>query len=269
MADNLTTSIGALVAVSALVVIGMWLTAAPSSSAGTKTKTKGSINTPRKSSYKGSDSDDEDAGILRGYKQTTDGRKTSYFTRELSAADQQLLASNAGPKPISQAAPDSPGSGSGSGSSTSAASAWNTAGTFEERNLTALSHERLRALLGAIKCDLPGGGSAQITRVTNVSGDCIVASARGKAKLICDLSCEVSWEIAQLGSTISGNMSIVDITADGDYDSSLCTTSSSSPKVATFVKSESQGLQPAIGLRLKDLLRELQAAVGPQSGKPM
>lgn len=264
MADNLTTSIGAVMAVSALVIIGMWLTAAPSSSAGTKTKPKGSTSTSTKrpasanKSYKGSDSDDEDAGILRGYKQTTDGRKTSYFTRELSAADQQLLASNAGPKPISQAAPASPGSGS----STSATSAWNTAGTFEERNLTALSHERLRALLGAIKCDLPGGGSVRITRVTNVSGDCIVASARGKAKLICDLSCEMSWEIAQLGSTISGNMSIVDITADGDYDSSLCTTSSSSPKVATFVRSESQGLQPAIGLRLKDLLRELQAAVG-------
>lgn len=260
------TTIGALVAVSALVIIGMWLTAAPAASnTSTKTKTKASTSSSSRSSAtkrlnKGSDSDDEDAGILRGYKQTTDGRKTSYFTRELSAADQQLLASNAGPKPISQATPASPGSGS----STSAASAWNSAGTFEERNLTELSHERLRALLGAIKCDLPGGGSVRITRVANVSGDCIVASARGKAKLICDLSCEVSWEIAQLGSSISGNMTIVDITADDDYDSSHCTTSSSSPKVATFVRSESQGLQPAIGLRLKDLLRELQAAVGKQ-----
>jgi len=250
----LTTGLGLAVAAAAIVIVFVAFGSQPESNK-SKPAFKPKSKSKSKSTVQDDDDDDDDAELLKGYKKTADGKKTSYFHRELSATDRELLEkSNSGPKPIAQASSPT--------SSTKAGSAWNSGGTWEEKNLTAFAYERLSGLLSSVRCDLPGGTVLRCTRVRDVAGDCIAATARGKTKLIVDLSCELDWELSSLGSCISGSLSIWDITADRDAKREMTVkSSSSSPKVAAFVRSEEQGLLPAVSAQLDLLLIVLQKAM--------
>ena len=88
---------------------------------------------------------------MKGYKITADGKKTSYFTQELDEHTRQLIG-DIRPKKI-----DGTGSGTGSGSSPAPApepregsSAWNSAGTFEEKNVSPWAREYLETELGRV-----------------------------------------------------------------------------------------------------------------------
>ena len=285
MADNstspLATALGLLVAAGAILALAAFASSsggAQPAAAGSKGTTKpntaakprpksgasssSSSSSTRPSTAAGSDDDDdeEDAAILKGYKKTSDGRKTTYFNRELSAEDKKLLEStNSGPKPITVAASTSTSS-SVPAASSGGTSAWNSAQTFEERNLTSEAHRRLKALLLGVRCDLPGGaGVVRVTGVCDIAGDCVSASSRGKKRIIYDLSCTVKWELSSLGSCVDGTLALADITADPASLEAEARSSSSSPKVAQFVKSETQGLRPAVTAQLQTLLAELSS----------
>jgi hypothetical protein len=236
------------------------------SSSGTANKKKTSKFSraePKKAKPASSDDDDEEEQILRGYKTTSDGKKTSYFNRELSAADKALLESNSsGPRLLSSATSASTTDSISSTTKTSGSS-WNSAGTFEERNLTGWALSRCSALLRATQCTCDcgsGGSSDAVVRLTraNVTGDCIVATSRGKTKYIYDLQADCDWELSHQGSCINGKISVTEITAERQYEF-LVATSSSSPKVSACVKSVDRGLQPALRASLDTLLSELQA----------
>ena len=252
----LTTGLGLAVAAVAIVIVFVAFGSQPESNKSKPAfKPKSKSKSKSRSTVQDDNDDDVDAELLKGYKKTADGKKTSYFHRELSATDRELLEkSNSGPKPLAQASPPT--------SSTKAGSAWNSGGTWEEKNLTAFAYERLSGLLSSVRCDLPGGAVLRCTRVRDVAGDCIAATARGKTKLIVDLSCELDWELSSLGSCISGSLSISDITADRDAKREMTVkSSSSSPKLAAFVRSEEQGLLPAVSAQLDLLLIVLQKAM--------
>ena len=179
---------------------------------------------------------------MRGYKKTSDGRTTSYFSRELSEEDKRLLAAtNTGPQRIDSSSTDklrntgpikivSTGEGLAKGGSQ-----WNSAGTYEEKDISRWARDHLHSLLAGLAVPKAGGttmnayvGTGDAVKVT---GDASCVFSRGKYKFIYDLSVEVeflltcdSFEnasfVAIRGDT-KGKITISDITADLDIDLSI------------------------------------------------
>jgi tetratricopeptide (TPR) repeat protein len=115
---------------------------------------------------------------LRGYKKTKDGRVTSYFTREVSdhvphQAPQKLTTTPVvtSPSPIPEtAAPLKKGP-----------SAWNRAGTWEEKDCTEWCRDRLRTRLGEVRTS-----SFQIIKVDSLTGEASVVWTNGKQRRVFD-----------------------------------------------------------------------------------
>lgn len=89
--------------------------------------------------------EDEDGGApIRGYKVTEDGRKTTFFNNDLDDEARRLIG-DIKPKKVDaaevQAAPSGP----------PGSSAWNKAGTWEERNMSAWGRDKLEALLVGVQ----------------------------------------------------------------------------------------------------------------------
>ncbi len=154
------------------------------------------------------DSDEEltekELSLLRGYKKTSDGRTTSYFTREVSATDKHLIGDitpqrlGEAPvetvrKPIATISP-SPSSEALSQRGKGRPSAWNHAGTWEEKDTTEWCRERLQYRLKETKTET-GPAVAVITKVEDVTGEASVAITSGKKRYIFDLHATVEYEI--------------------------------------------------------------------------
>jgi activator of HSP90 ATPase len=130
---------------------------------------------------------------LRGYKKTSDGRTTSYFTRELSHEEKTLAAERNAPKKIGSAngpTASTPSADSGKGN----ASAWNHAGTWEEKDTTEWCLERLKLRL---KETLVESESliGVVTEVKDMTGDASVAIVSGKKRYIFDFHSTVVYDI--------------------------------------------------------------------------
>ena len=92
------------------------------------------------------DSSDDDIGEIRGYKTNKFGQKTSFFNNDLTDETKALIGDIA-PKAISvPSAPGGPGGGGSGGGS-----AWNKAGTWEERDTSEWCREELKKVLGGIE----------------------------------------------------------------------------------------------------------------------
>jgi tetratricopeptide (TPR) repeat protein len=155
-----------------------------------------------------SDPDDDDEltekeiAQLRGYKKTADGRVTSYFTKELSETEKNLIGDIA-PKKL-----DSPSSSSteptlttpsvlGETSAKGRPSAWNQSGTtWEEKDTTEWCRKRLKSRLKQTKAEVSSGPTAAIvTKVENMVGDASVAIVSGKKRYIFDFHCKISFDV--------------------------------------------------------------------------
>jgi len=169
---------------------------------------------------KDGDDDDEDEfterelAEMRGYKKTADGRVTSYFTREQSVEERAML--DIAPKPISDCTPQPITPSSSKGDSTS--SAWNHAGTWEEKDTTDWCNKHLEKRLLQTKVEASGSGSSHmscsVTEVNNVAGEASVANVGGKKRYIFDLNCEIKFEIKESTSEdviASGSLKLPDI----------------------------------------------------------
>merc|ERR1712083_1061399 len=74
--------------------------------------------------------------------------------------------------------------------STSGASAWNAAGTWEEKNMVPWWHDRLQGLKG-----FAGDGKANLTvdSVNDIAGEANIAYVRGQPKFMYDITCSLAY----------------------------------------------------------------------------
>ena len=134
---------------------------------------------------------------LRGYKKTKDGRVTSYFTREISDEEKARLASLTGPQKLSTTpqpvTADATATMTATNATAAAAaaatptslkkgpSAWNRAGTWEEKDCTQWCHDRLRQRLAAVQTE-----TCQIVKVDTLTGDASVVWTKGQQRYVFD-----------------------------------------------------------------------------------
>lgn len=213
----------------------------------------------------------EDTECLKGYKTTSDGRKTSYFNRELSEQDKKLIG-DCKPKKISgsdsaisasnsprQLSP-SPASGSISVAASPTridaaqapvqqASGWNTAGTWEERTSTAWAHQELTALLQnlhSVTC-IPLEGTVYtltltVPAVTSIDGEVYVAFTRGKKLYLYDLKVKLNYELTIECASVNGGGGML----DASMISGTLNVSDISPDDDNFEYEVTQGIASAV-----------------------
>jgi tetratricopeptide (TPR) repeat protein len=177
----------------------------------------------------GSDEDDDPTGeSMRGYKTLADGRKTTFFHREIPLEEKQRLAAANVPKPIN---------GNGTGSNTTTApqlisnsnsnnkkdgSVWNAAGTFEERDFTQWAKDKLTELINGTNtmCDLKGVQDTvlvEATGISNVEGAASISYIRGQKRFPFDFTLDVDWSCDLVdGTTIKGKLFISEFSSESD-----------------------------------------------------
>lgn len=210
-------------------------------------------------SQESDDSDDDELtaqelASLRGYKKTADGRTTSYFTRELSQVEKEQIGDIA-PKPIAAASSSSAAGELKSSTEGASRSAWNQAGTWEEKDTTTWCTTQLRKRLedmtvSASKFD------ADIVAVDELTGDASVAMAGGKKRYIFDYHAKLKYEIKDPGEdkvVASGVVRLPDI----------CSTSHDELEVTfeTWKKAPSKAAEEYALASRAALLEELRATV--------
>jgi hypothetical protein len=146
--------------------------------------------------------DESDDNILKGYKETSDGKKTSYFHRELSEEEKSLIGDTT-PKRIDSSNPSVDNSPKLLSKSPSG-SPWNAAGTYEEKDISQWVIPKLTKIFSDIQYAVNGQDinnstckacSVLISSVTNVEGDALFAVARGKRKYILDMRADLDWKV--------------------------------------------------------------------------
>ena len=175
------------------------------------------------------DSEDElterELAMLRGYKKTSDGRTTSYFTREQTEKEKELIGCIQ-PKRL-ESFNDTSSSSSSIPSSIVAeppkvGSVWNRAGTtWEEKDTTEWCTDCLRECLSdsiAVHTSSQDNTDNDVTYIARVkgidslSGDASVALAGGKKRYIYDFHAALSYEINKDTKVVaSGSLKLPDI----------------------------------------------------------
>ncbi len=207
-----------------------------SSSASSRSTTTSTASQPATNSTKTvskNEEDEEDPEIkklnLRGYKKTADGRTTTFFNNELDEETKKLIG-NIAPKKLENT--DGKEVITTNVAVNQGVSAWNAAGTYEEKILTPWVKEYLNQTfaadsviidLGAADVNKLGissttGAVLRVTGIEEVTGDAQVTMLRGKKKHVCDFCFNVMWEISSASNKIKGSAGVRDVTADREYE---------------------------------------------------
>lgn len=203
---------------------------------------------------------------VKGYK-IVNGKKTSYFHRELTEEEKQMIGDIA-PKRIDASSGDAEMSNAPQLlQPADGASAWNKAGTWEERDVSSWAQDTLKAALSCTSYTLPDsspapGAVAKVTAVPKLNGHASYATVRGKKKYIYEFLIELKWEFVHDSEKGSGSMSFPDF--DGtceigegyemlNYHVDPETPSALRPVLDRFVKND--GLRDALHDTLDDWVR--------------
>jgi len=133
--------------------------------------------------------DDKDAEGMRGYKKTKDGRTTTFFHRELDEKAKELIGS------ITPTKIECPRAAAQMDRKDSPASAWNSAGTVEEKDKTTWAKVKLRSLLASLKVQLKDDESiVQVTEVEDLEGDASHVFMRGRMRYLFEFGFKLQWK---------------------------------------------------------------------------
>jgi len=192
---------------------------------------------PKKSASSGSDvvktaDGDSDefskSDHVRGYK-VVGGKKTSYFHHEQTEEEKRLIG-DIRPKQLSGDAAAAAATTSGDQDT----SAWNKAGTWEEKDVTSWAVDTLTSSLVGTSHSVSssaaeiGGGTAKVTKATKLDlhggGHASVAAVRGKKRYIYEFGIRLDWELEDCsnGEDYRGTMTLPDVDgtveAGDEYD---------------------------------------------------
>ncbi|KAG2493273.1 hypothetical protein HYH03_008410 [Edaphochlamys debaryana] len=135
------------------------------------------------------------------------------------------------------------------------ASAWNAAGTFEERNATSWAKDRLKGLLGGLEL---AGGEVTVTDVNSVEGEANIFLVRGKKRSGFDLEMQLAWKgVPRAGAgELRGHCKVTGFASDDPDDLTLA------PEI-TGRQAERAADEAAMVSRLQAVLRpHLEALIG-------
>jgi tetratricopeptide (TPR) repeat protein len=210
---------------------------------------------------------------VRGYKIRSDGKKTSYFDREISDEVKAMIGDIA-PKKIDPNNNPTDNAAAPKPLQTEGASAWNKAGTWEERDVSSWAQETLKAALLTAEYILPDGSPSPgargvVSKVTKIEGHASFATVRGKKRYIYEFGVTVDW-VLTLGDdhtkTCHGSMTFPDIDGTVEmgegYDMTNYTVDGSSPAgtgplLDRFVRDG--GLRDSINQVIDDWVRLFRA----------
>ena len=166
-------------------------------------------------------------GDMRGYK-IVNGKKTSYFHTELTEEAKALLEKDAGPKRLDAAAAaelQEQLAAAGGGS------AWNSAKTFEEKDMTKWAKDRLTEMVKEKEWPFAHGdirGTLHFKKAKKVDGDASTPVIRGTKRFLFDLNVTVQWELVPakdtlesvVGKKLKGETTCLDFSTDcgGEYE---------------------------------------------------
>ncbi|GAA0155135.1 chaperone [Lithospermum erythrorhizon] len=93
-------------------------------------------------------------------------------------------------------------------------SAWNRAGTWEEKNLNKWANDRMKELLGTVDPQEFSGGIAEIAEVTRCSGDAFLVTVRNKKRVgyTFELTVEVKgeWTVGTEKKKVKGHLDVLE-----------------------------------------------------------
>ncbi|GAX29214.1 hypothetical protein FisN_28Lh042 [Fistulifera solaris] len=205
---------------------------------------------------KDDDSDDdalteEELKLMRGYKKTKDGRTTSYFTRELSTEEKQQLGDMA-PKRLDEVAPQPARLPVATPTATAAASKWNQAGTWEEKDTTAWCKESLEQRLKDTTVE-DSTLEVSISKVDDLTGDASVAITGGKKRYIFDFHVKLKYEMKETGTDdviAKGSVALPDI-CSGHHEEIEINFSAWSRKPPSALATSAQDMQQRLAKQLR------------------
>eukprot|EP00042_Codosiga_hollandica_P056417 m.812524 g.812524 ORF g.812524 m.812524 type:complete len:146 (+) comp59343_c0_seq1:89-526(+) len=122
-------------------------------------------------------------------------------------------------------------------------SAWNSAGSWEERDTTKWVSAEVKARLTQAPYTAPNGDTITVTDAT-VTGEGRILFSRGKKRAGIDISIDAKWKGTINGQSASGKIAIEELseTSLEDFELQL-TTSSSADAVKTRVREHGRPLQ--------------------------
>lgn len=166
--------------------------------------------------------DDDDAKLftksepIRGYK-VVNGKKTSYFHNELDEKAKALIGDIA-PKKLENIPPPSSAGLADDGGNNNKTSAWNQAGTWEEKDVTQWAKDTLTKSLLSTTYVLPSSSPAPnacvtVAKVTKLDGHASVAVVRGKVRFIYEFLIKLDWQLDKQDDDLkcTGSLAIPDI----------------------------------------------------------
>jgi len=202
------------------------------------------------------DEADGDSGeVFRGYKKLDDGRTTTFFHREIPAEEKAKLAAANAPKKVDAAPAPAPVDKGKS-------SAWNAAGTFEERDMTAWAKERITALVkGTSTIFEEAEGVVEVTGVSELEGSASVSFIRGQKRFPFDFTFAADWSTEVDDKTVTGKLFYREFTSespDRDTEVRWPDRQGAGDKAAALLKHLKTQLKPAIDARLSEWVDELK-----------
>ena len=164
------------------------------------------------------------SGAMRGYKTVVDEngveRKTSFFHTELTGEAKALLAKNAGPKKLDAAAVKE--LEKEEAATQASGSAWNTAKTFEEKDMTTIAKKLMTDTIEAVSAPFEADATAtlKLRKAKSVKGEASCPVIRGTKRYLFDFNVTVEWVVefpasGEDGSRkLKGECSCVDCATD-------------------------------------------------------